>query len=315
MNFAVRLVISFLFLPAISFAYAAEQSPVSVKSEIDKASITIGDPVLYTVTISHAPNVQILSAIPYPPEDLFEIRKVEEFKDEEGSRAIAGKRFTITAFQLGEYILEPVKVEYRLEGGDVKSIETNKIFITVKSVGGDKDAQDIKDVKSAIRVPRNVTGLIVTIGAGALAILFLLLFRLFKKKPLRIVKPEKILSPEEEATLHLNQLFDSDLVKQGKIKEYFFQFSDILRIYLEKRFKVAAVEQTTFEILQTLKESAMPQENGVLLREILEAADLAKFAKWKPEPAETIALNLRAREFIGKSIPKVAPSEEEKESV
>lgn len=300
---AVFFLIGVLFVPAAR----AEDSPISIKAEVDKAAITIGDPINYTITIRHAPNVQILSSIPLPPEDLFDIRKVQDINQEQSGKKVTGRKFTITAFQVGEYILEPVKVQYRINGGDVKTIETSKIFITVKSVGGDKQAQDIKDIKGAVKVPINRLWMWIIIGIAGLAIALLVGRKLLKKKPLRIEKPEKILSAEEEAFLHLNQLFDSDLIKQGKYKDYFFRFSEILRAYLERRFQITAIEQTTYEINRSLRESDVPQDNRVLLKDVLEAADLAKFAKWRPDPSEVVVLNKKAREFVERSTPREVP--------
>jgi len=54
---------------------AADADNIHVKAEVDKAFLTIGDPVTYTVTVEHAPDIQILSTIPAPSSDILEIQK------------------------------------------------------------------------------------------------------------------------------------------------------------------------------------------------------------------------------------------------
>lgn len=290
---------------------AEETTPISVKAEVDRASITIGDPVSYSVIIRSAPNVQILSQIPYPSKELFKIKKIEEIKTEDGGMMITGKKFVLTAFQLGEFILDPVEVEYRIKGGaqaaaskdEIQKIQTNKIFITVKSVGDGKPQTDIRGIKSVLSIPVNVLGFIL-LGLGVfLAILIPLLIRWWKKRAALPPAPKVVLTPEQEALGQLNKLFDSELIREGRVKEYYFILSEILRSYLEKRYKIAAVESTTFEIIRTLKSIELTPALKNKIRDVLESADLAKFAKWKPEPAEIIALNKQSMEIVQESKP------------
>ncbi len=67
---------------------------------------------------------------------------------------------------------------------------------------------------------------------------------------------------------------------------------------MEKRFLILAVESTTDEILKALRARETPAGFLQSARETLEAADLAKFAKWKPDPAEVIQLNKNAKTLI-----------------
>ena len=53
-----------------------------VKAEVNKAFLTIGDPVTYTVTVEHSPDIRILSSIPAPSSDFLEIKKVEDIVNE-----------------------------------------------------------------------------------------------------------------------------------------------------------------------------------------------------------------------------------------
>jgi len=74
-----------------------------------------------------------------------------------------------------------------------------------------------------------------------------------------------------------------DLVKEGKIKEFYEQISDILRHYIEHRFNLRAPERTTEEFLIELATAevlgAADKED---LGEFLKHCDLVKFARYNP---------------------------------
>lgn len=301
-----------LMIAAVPVLHAEDATPISVKAEVDRAMITIGDPVTYTVMIRSAPNVQILSSIPYPPKDLFQIKKIEEIKTDDAGMNVTGRKFTLTAFQLGEYILDPVEVEYRVKGAgggstpkeEIRKIQTSRIFITVKSVGDGKPATDIRGIKSVISIPLNVTAMILSGAAVLLVLLAPFLIRWWKKRRAMPPAPKVVLTPEQEAIGQLNRLFDSELLREGRVKEYYFVLSEILRGYLEKRYKISAVESTTFEITRMFKSIDVPADLKNKIRDVLEAADLAKFAKWKPEAADVAMINKQSIEIVEASKPR-----------
>ena len=291
-------------------AHAAnDDSEISVKAEINRAEITIGDPVEYTVQIRHGAKVKILSQVPPPPEDLFKIKKVEDINRKDGRQAVEGRKFILTAFRLGDFVLDPVRIEYRTGDAPPKSLETSKIYITVKSVAKGEEKKDIRGIKSTLALIQKLGwGIAVPIGLALLGIAFFL-YRKYRKNPELFFKPaEPPLTPEEEALNSLNRLFDSDFMRRGKIKEYYLKLSSILRVYFEKRFHVLAVESTTYEILLELSKKEV--ERGLLekIREVLEWADLAKFAKWVPEPAQVILINQKAKQIIEAAKPVPEPS-------
>lgn len=282
-------------------AIAAEQprSPISVKAEVDKGIITIGDPVLYTITIRHAPDVTILSSIPPPDPQIFKIKKIDEFKKDEDGMIVEGRKMTLTAFKLGEYILDPIKIDYRIGTQDLQSIETDRLFITVKSVAGDKPPTDIRGIKAVVAIPSHILKILLWILACiALAVIGAVVYQRLKTKGLQELIPERPLTNEEWALRELEQLFDSDLLRRGKVKEYYLKLSEILRMYFEKRFSIQAVELTTDETLRTLKKNEISGDLLSLIAEVLEAADLVKFAKWRPEPPQIILLNQKSKQIV-----------------
>ena len=294
------LLLLLFFLCCYAFA---DESKISVKAEVNKAFITIGDPILYTIIIQHDPKIRILSDIQPPAQDILKLKKLEAIQKKEGPRIYEGKKFTLTAFSLGDFVLDPVTIEYQDTDGQKKTLQTDKIYITVKSVAEGEQKTDIRGIKSVIKIPAKFLPYIYSVGA-LLAILIIVVFWRRRKKAGLQAEPELIRSIEDEALFQLNKLFDSDWLRRGKIKEYYLQLSEILRVYFERRYKIPAIEATTYEIHRALKEKELEPPLRELINEVLEAADLAKFAKWKPEPPQIIQLNQKAKQIIEMARPR-----------
>lgn len=303
-HFLLALSIFFLAYPAFA-ADSAKAPAISVKAEISRAFLTIGDPVVYTVTIRHDPAIKILSNLPVPPEDIFHIKNVKDFKRGEEGQTAEGRTMTLTTFRLGEFIIQPAEIEYRDVDDSIKKLVTEPIYLTVKSIAEGEDKKDIRDIKSVFSIPAEYRWIVYT-GLVLLAILLGLGGFLFWKhrKKLALLVPKTHLTPEDAALRALGELFDSDLLRRGLVKEYYFRLSEILRGYFEHRFQIVAIESTTEEILAELKNREIDPALTAKIQEVLEAADLAKFAKWKPEPTSVIRLNKQSRAIIEEATPK-----------
>ena len=285
-----------------TLAKAAAPS-ISVKAEVNKAFITIGDPMTYTVSIKHAPDVQILSSVTPPPEDTFKLKKVEDINRKEGTSLVEGRKYLLTCFRLGEFILDPQEIKYREGGGEVKTIQTDKIYVTVKSVAEGEEKKDIRGIKSVLRLEASLVPWIIT---GIILLLFvtgLVIYRRLKKSKDQPAEPEIKLTLEEQAILELTQLYESDLLRKGKVKEYHLKLSEILKNYFERRFQILAVESTTDEINKMLRQKNIEMKLRNKIAEVLEAADLAKFAKWKPDPQVIKEHFQKSKEIIEEAKP------------
>jgi hypothetical protein len=65
-----------------------------------------------------------------------------------------------------------------------------------------------------------------------------------------------------------------------KQKAFYSGVTDTLREYMSERFDVSAMEMTTAEIFEQLKEKEMPEGLRKEVRELFDRADFVKFAKY-----------------------------------
>ena len=59
-----------------------------------------------------------------------------------------------------------------------------------------------------------------------------------------------------------------------------------MRAYFENRYRIMALEMTTWELLPRLKSLELDEELLLLIENFLNKSDLVKFAKYKPELVE-----------------------------
>lgn len=120
------------------------------------------------------------------------------------------------------------------------------------------------------------------------------------KKDAPVVLPaEKSVPAHIQAMQALDELDAKKLWQNGRDKQFHTELTDILRFYIERRFDVQAMEKTTDEILDELYELSESQKASLNnLRQILQLADLVKFAKYKPLPDENQLSFMNSRMFV-----------------
>jgi len=109
---------------------------------------------------------------------------------------------------------------------------------------------------------------------------------------------KKRLPPYEEAMLNLQALHEQQLPSQGREQEYFTGLTDILRVYIDRRFDINAVEMTSSQIIDTLRKNEETKAVNEQLSMILEVADLVKFANAKPLADDNEQAYRRAVDFV-----------------
>ncbi|MBN2302401.1 MAG: hypothetical protein JXN60_07800 [Lentisphaerae bacterium] len=121
-----------------------------------------------------------------------------------------------------------------------------------------------------------ITGLALIIGVVSL--ILLLLSRLRHDAQLRRM------SPRERAMHEFSILLGKHLIEKNQVKQFYLELTMIVRSYIENLHSIRAPEQTTQEFLNAVADDPRFSPEVVQrLREFLEAADLVKFAAYKPE--------------------------------
>ena len=122
-------------------------------------------------------------------------------------------------------------------------------------------------------------------------LLFLIWYALRKRKdnqPLFAI-PQKPKEPAHVIALReLDRIKEEKIWQQGKTKLYYSELTTVLRQYINDRFDIQAMEQTSIETIAAFKyrRSLVDEKSFENLQRILTNADLVKFAKYEPLPDE-----------------------------
>ncbi len=208
---------------------------------------------------------------------------------------------TITSFDSGYYVIKPFVFIVNSE-----VVETETILLEVRNVPIE-NLEQIRDIKKPIEVQLSWLDYVkmhyqkVLIGLIILLVIFVLYKFLTREKPDVVVvkKAKPKIAPH---IIALNKLYDlngKQLWQNNKVKMYYTDLSEIVREYIENRFNVPALEQTTIEIISSIQhKSEINSEQKAALKDLLQLSDMVKFAKFKTLANENSKMYESALNFI-----------------
>ncbi len=261
------------------------QSP-KIASEVDTTFIKIGDQIKWSVTVETDTTAQVI----FPDGQTFSpLETVEAFATDttlKQNRMLLQKSYALTQFDSGIYKLPAQRIEINGVGHF-----TDSLMVNVATVPVDTLKQQMFDIKPLLEVEKSNAGLWKTLlwvllGLAVLGALFY--WFVLRKKPLTEEEKVALLPPYDRALLELKNLENSKYLIQDEYKQYYSELTDIVRSYLEEDVHVSALESTTDELIEKLEllkdagELELDTETLNQFKNILQTADLVKFAKSKP---------------------------------
>lgn len=284
---------------------------IKATAKLDSNEIKIGQQVKLQLSIQYrvdgGKRIQVLW-----PEIADTIRKEVEVVSQSKIDTIVDKAdpflFTqtqtlnITSFDSGYWAIPP----FKFLAGDTNGIFTDPLLLQVSTIAVDT-TQAIKDIKEPFEetyswldwIKDNMIYVWILLGAILVLILFYLIIRYTRKvKPLMVEVEIPKIPAHIIAYEKLDKLKTENLWQEGKLKLYHSQLTDIIREYIENRFKIQALEQTTDEILFGFRRVAIDDESKSKLKSVLILADLVKFAKEQPLPTENEMSMTNSYDFI-----------------
>ena len=308
-----RLVLVAVFAVACVVSVRAQ---VSIEAAIDSVQILIGEQAHMTVDVTANEGARISWPQLQPRQYLVPGVEIIEITDADTShldnnKVKISRTLTITAFD--EKLYSIPGMELKVDG---KSFKGNTCALKVLTLDVDtvhpnqffppKDVQDNPFLWSewSPLFWFSLLALLLTVA------LFYLTVRLKQNKPIithiRIVK---------KVPAHQKALNAIDRIKAEKMqtsedqKTYYTQLTDTLRQYIQERFGFSAMEMTSGEIIERLRENGdktMIDE----LRELFSTAALVKFAKYSTLINENDLNLVNAINFIDQTKMEGQPTEE-----
>ncbi len=279
-----------ILLCLAGFAFSVKAQEIKVEAKLDQTNIKLGDQTILRLQ-AHLP---INTQIDFPvlvdtissKVQIVEMGKTDTLTDQKNPAIkTISRQYTITSFDAGLHMIPAYTF-----GSKDGSLTTQAIPLEVSEVKVDT-TKAIYDIKEPLAVTYSFVDwlrdnkLIATssvFGVLLLAALIWYLIRRRKNKPVK-VEPAKPAVPLDTIVLDkLKALRNEKLWETGQVKKYHSELTDIIRDYLEKRYHINALEQTSEEIFVGVRHLEIPEKQMNGLRQMLLLADLVKFAKASP---------------------------------
>ena len=278
---------------------------IVVSASIDSTMLMIGDQTAMHLSVTQEANERVeMPVFGETLQDGIEIvdRSAVDTTTLPDGRLQLSQELTLTSFKDSLFAVAPIAV---VSGGDTFWTEPMALnVIQPFEVDSSLAITDIKDIEKApiywwgiirwILLALGIIGLFIGAYYGVLW------YRKHFFKEEEVIEPELLRPADEVALEKLDEIKAQKIWKDGKVKEYQTELTDVVREYIGRRFDVQSTEKTSDETLRAMK-PLIDKELFAKLSKMLQLADLVKFAKWHTTPDENEQALSTAYEFVNET--------------
>lgn len=196
------------------------------------------------------------------------------------------QQILVSAYDSGYFAVPGFK--FIVNDDTTRPFFTETLLLEVHTVPTDTSITKTKDIKPPFNEEFNWKWYLDYIywGLGIVAFIaavILLTVYFTKRNKQLVIIPEKPKIPAHITALATLEKIKAEQVwKEGHVKEYYSSISDAVRLYIEERFNVNALESTTDEIMKAFRTQVVDKQSKEKLEQTLTLSDLVKFAKLAP---------------------------------
>ncbi|MGB0931277.1 MAG: LPXTG cell wall anchor domain-containing protein [Chitinophagales bacterium] len=299
------------------FTSIKAQAP-KITASLDRYEIEVGEQVKLQLVAEYAPDMQVQFPLLKLDGELIEVAEIGDIDSTRLENDLIRNLqvIMVQAWDTGQYVIPSMRFSYVDSDKNIKGqFATEELIFFVTSplenalptpnpqdsaavAGAEiRDIKAIKDVPFTWRdaVPYVLMGLVALLIAGG----FYFWWRKRKEKEASAAAYVPPPRPAHEVAFEKLQFLEGEKYwQQGDVKKYYSELTNIVREYLEGRYDILALESTTDEILQDLKEEEFEAELWSKLKNMLQTADLVKFAKAKPDIEKHSHYLANAKEIV-----------------
>jgi hypothetical protein len=274
-------------------APAADPDAPTVGMSLDRTVALVGDRL--SLTVSAVAKAGVLITLPGKL-DLGKLEVIDRDDGERGGRDLGdGRRahrfvLGVAAYETGELELPSVELSYLNPRGEVRTVRTDPLTVTIRSLVGSAPqlppAQPIRPPRSAMVEDRRVViGLEGVAAAFGALVVGVGLSRLVRRAVRRVAPVAEVGSvpgraPDAVAMERLEAVRRAGNFGLDHYRPFYFAVAEVVRAYLGARYGFDSLELTTTELIGRLQWKAPHLcEPGSQLLQFLADTDLVKFAQ------------------------------------
>ena len=243
-----------------------------------RATVKEGDKYIFTAPEN--PVVQGVELIGTPKTDTLSIK--DGLVNLESS-------LVITSFDSGSYVLPKFHALQLKTDGTTDTLWYDGGNLEVTTIQIDTTTYQPFDVKDQMNYPYTVKEALP--WAGILIALIAVIYLIYRTIKNKLNNRDLFGRPVVVDPPHIAALRQLERIRNEKLwvtnqKQFYTELTDALREYIENRYGITAMEQTSAEILHDLSGVNMEPKIYKELSELLSLSDLVKFAKYTAQEQE-----------------------------
>ena len=293
-----------LFLVIHLFLFPAKAQEISASASIDTNDVLIGERIGLTLQFQSEEKASVVwPSIPDTISGLEVLERTEIDTASSDNSYMLSQELAITSFESGTFSIPELTFMYEKKNmQDLYPAKTSPLLLRFGTVKVDT-TKAAKDIKAPLDEPVTLAEyfwyFVISIALLAIAAgIYYYMKKMRKPKELERFEYDPKIPPHMIALEALKQLDSEKLWQKGMVKKYYIRLTEIIRIYIEKRYKIPALEMTTVEIIDALKYTEAGEDQIFNLQRMMELSDLVKFAKHEPLSDENSSSMKIAEEFV-----------------
>lgn len=303
-----------LLMPAFSFAQE-EKAPAS---RLSRDSILIGDQVRWSIPVSLKAGEECFIEKPDEPVapgvETIDGFGIDTISNRKGKMELEG-RMILTAFDSGSFFLPPVIVAIQRTDGAVDTLFYDGPTLEVNTIPVDTATFKPYDIKGQLTYPltfKEVWPWALAVLLLAAVIYVIVRFERNRRDNRDFFGHMKTVDPPHIVALRdLEKIRSQKLWQNGRQKQFYSAVTDALRLYMEGRYDIPAMESTTAQIFDNLKDKGIDEHLLEQVRELFTTADFVKFAKHSATDEENEEAVPTAVRFVNSTYMQQVEAEKE----
>ncbi len=275
-----------IFILITSFSHAQND----IKVSLSRDSISVGELSVFQWQLSLPTGTKVLQMPMLPdsmPSGIEVVKKKDIITEKKGSNDIYKQQLSVSAYDSGYFAIPALSALFLKDNDTVEILSDSlMLFCTTVPVDTTKAVKDIKDIYEVEGKTSWNWLWYLLVGVLIAAAGVYLYFRLRKKKPMIPVEEIVWVNPTEAALTALRKIQESRSWFSVSPKDFYTELVEILRKYLIYSRGIHAEEMLSSELIEAVTKAELPAESIHTLRGILNVADMAKFARFRPEPGQ-----------------------------
>lgn len=301
-----------MFLSVMTFAQGkiVQMGPSVIVPQQERDSILIADQLFYGFDLEQVeegtqfafPQVEdtLMTNIRVVKPWQMDTVKISKTKKGQPRKMDLRGGLTITSFDEGIYYLPPLAVQRLSKDGVLDTLVFEPQRVEIKTMPVDTATFVPHDIKGLIKYPVTFAEVApwVACGLGLIGLIALGVWLIIRYR--RTHNPEYV----KKDPAHIIALRKLDKYRGNKMwapekqKMFYSGITDTLREYIAARYGIGAMEMTTAEIFNDMKNTDAPKDLLEELKALFEVADFVKFAKFTASEDDNVKALPTAVRFV-----------------